>query len=407
MARMSNSIPAAAVTIDAAALPETKSTKLRAVVVGIIGFLTLTDLFAAQAILPSLARHYGVMPSQIGLAVNAGTIGMAISSLVVALISRRLNRRDGIWISLALLAIPTTLLAFAPNLMVFAGLRVVQGLFMAAAFALTMAYLAENLTAQETSSALAAYVTGVVASNLIGRLISAVVADWLGLGINFYMLAVLNLAGAALVFVNLERMSRVAMPAAARSPLASWGEHLSNPRLRAAFALGFLILFAFIGIFTYVNFVLAKPPLQIGAMTMGVVYFVFLPSMVTTPLAGRVAARIGLRQSLWLGLAIAGAGLPLLLTGWLPFVLAGMALVGIGTFFAQAIGTGFVGRAAKTDRAAASGLYLASYYIGGITGAAVLGQIFDRLGWPATIAAVAASLVLAALCGAKLAVSER
>ena len=62
-----------------------------------------------------------------------------------------------------------------------------------------------------------------------------------------------------------------------------------------------------------------------------------------------------------------------------------------------ACATGFVGRAAASDRGAASGLYLACYYFGGLAGAAILGQIFDRFGWTACVAGVGTSLILAAL----------
>ena len=62
-------------------------------------------------------------------------------------------------------------------------------------------------------------------------------------------------------------------------------------------------------------------------------------------------------------------------------MLAGLALVAVGTFLAQAIATGHVGRTATRDKAAASGIYLASYYAGGLVGSFVLGQVFDRLGW--------------------------
>ena len=273
---------------------------------------------------------------------------------------------------------------------------------MAAAFTLTMAYLAEHCSAEDTASALAAYVTGAVASNLVGRLVSAAVADTSGLAANFYLFAALNLAGAALVFLNIDRMSPMAAAETAPSPLASWGAHLRNPALRASFAIGFLILFAFIGTFTYVNFVLAREPIAIGAMSLGFVYFVFLPAMISTPVAGRAALRLGTRPALWSGLLMAGAGLPLLLLPSLVGVLVGMVLVGVGTFFAQAIGTGYVGRAAMTDRAAASGLYLASYYLGGLVGAAVLGQVFDRFGWVACVAVIAVSLAAAALLAVRL-----
>jgi YNFM family putative membrane transporter len=176
--------------------------------------------------------------------------------------------------------------------------------------------------------------------------------------------------------------------------------------LRASFGIGFLILFAFIGIFTYVNFVLSGEPLSLSRMSLGFVYFVFLPAMVSTPAAGRAALRFGSRPALWSGLLIAGIGLPLLLVPHLIAVLIGMVLVGVGTFFAQAVGTGFVGRAARSDRAAASGLYLAAYYLGGLAGAAVLGQVFDRYGWEACVAGVGVSLALAAVLARRLRLPE-
>ncbi len=374
----------------------------RTAITGLIGFLTLVDLFAAQAILPSLAEASHGPPAARGFAVTASTMGMAAAGLLVGLVSRHLPRRRGIWISLALLAIPTALLSIAPDLETFTALRIVQGVFMAAAFTLTMTYLAEHCTMAATARALAAYVTGVVASNLVGRLVSASVADMLGLAVNFWLFAALNLLGAAVVLVSLSRVDPLPDAGPAHSPVAAWASHVRNPSLRASFAIGFIILFAFIGTFTYVNFVLVQPPLSVTPMVLGLVYLVFAPSMVTTPLAGRVVERIGAPAAFRAAIATATAGLPLLLVGSLPWVLAGMTLVAAGTFFAQAIATGHVGRAALTDRAAASGLYLSSYYLGGLVGAALLGQVFDRFGWTFCVVAIGLSLGVAATLAASL-----
>jgi YNFM family putative membrane transporter len=370
-------------------------------------FLTVVDLFATQAILPSLVKAYGVSPAAMGFAVNASTIGMAVAGLAVAFFSRRINRRRGIVASLALLSIPTALLATAPDLATFTALRVAQGIFMSAAFALTLAYLAERCSASDAGGALAAYVTGNVASNLVGRLVSAAVADHWGLDANFYLFALLNLSGAVLVCFTLNRTTPMAAAGSGvGSPLAVWAEHLRNAPLRRGFAIGFLILFAFIGTFTYVNFVLAREPFAVSPMALGFVHFVFLPSIFTTPVAGRVAGRFGTRPTFWGALGVAGAGLPLLLSPSLAAVLAGLALVGVGTFFAQATATGFVGRAATTDRGSASGIYLACYFFGGLVGTAVLGQVFDRLGWAACVAGVGAALLLAAWLAAGLKVAS-
>ncbi len=374
---------------------------LRALTIGLTAFLTVVDLFATQAILPALASAYGVTPASMGFAVNACTIGMAAGGLGVALFGRRLDRRLGILLSLSFLAVPTALLASMPSLPVFTGLRVVQGVCMSTAFALTLAYLGEHTSAGDTASAFAAYVTGNVASNLFGRLLAAGVVDHLGLAANFHVFATLNLAGAVLVWFTVERalpMAQVDVSVDMRrgSPLTSWFRHLADPALRAAFATGFMILFAFIGTFTFVNFVLVRPPFSFGMMMLGAVYFVFLPSIFTTPLAGRVVAYAGTRPALWASFALAAGGLPLLLSASFSVLLGGLALVAVGTFLAQAIATGFVGRAATTDRGSASGIYLSSYFLGGLAGSVVLGQVFDRLGWTACVIGIGLSLASAA-----------
>lgn len=366
------------------------------IIIVLTAFLTVVDLFATQALLPTLAAHYNVSPSAMGLAVNACTLGMAIGGLSIALLSQHIDRRMGILASLLVLSLPTFLLAYAPNLAIFASLRVVQGLCMASAFGLTLAYLGEKYTAEQSAGAFAAYITGNVASNLVGRFIAAAVVDHAGLAANFFVFCTLNIAGAALVFATIERAKMPEVPHIRDVHPEPWWAHVGVPEMRADFAIGFCILFAFIGTFTYVNFVLVSPPLSAGMMTLGFIYFVFLPSIVTTPLAGRVARKLGHKPAIWIALAVAGAGLPLLVIPSLLAVLAGMVLVAAGTFFAQALATGFVSRAARTNRAAASGIYLASYFTGGLIGSAVLGQIFDRFGWPACVAGIGVSLAVAA-----------
>ncbi len=369
----------------------------RFAIITLIAFLTLVDLFAAQAILPALVDRFQVSRATMGFAVNASTFGMAVSGLAIALFARNVDRRNGIWISLLVLAVPTLALSVTDDITTFALLRVAQGLCMSAAFTLTVAYLAEHFSPSMATGALAAYVTGNVASNFFGRILSAAVADTYGLSTNFVTFAALNIAGAVLVFFALKKTERgMAVSMTSATPAGAWRAHLAHPELRAAFAIGFLILFVFIGTYTYVNFQLTREPLSLSPMALGLVYLVFLPSMLTTPLAGRVASRVGPGGGIALTLMLAIAGLLALLSASLPLVLAGLALVAIGTFLAQAIATGHVSRTASHDRAVASGIYLASYYSGGLVGSLVLGQVYDRFGWQACVVVLVAALSVAA-----------
>lgn len=146
-----------------------RASSLRTLVIALTAFFTVVDLFATQAILPLLAHSYRVTPAAMSVAVNASTLGMAIAGLGVALFSRHLPRRAGIVVALVLLAVPTTLLAYAPGLHVFALLRIAQGLCMSTAFTLTLGYLGENCSAEDQAGAFAAYITGNVGGHDAGR----------------------------------------------------------------------------------------------------------------------------------------------------------------------------------------------------------------------------------------------
>jgi MFS transporter, YNFM family, putative membrane transport protein len=369
--------------------------------IALIAFLTLVDLFAAQAVLPSLVEKFQVSRAAMGFAVNASTFGMAVAGLLVAFFGSDIDRRSGIWISLAVLSIPTALLAFTDNILVFATLRVIQGLCMSTAFTLTAAYLSEHFSAGKATGALAAYVTGNVASNLFGRILSAAVAGIGGLAVNFLMFAALNLLGAALVWFTLKSTARM-MRTSNRGSLTTriWGAHLADPDLRRVFAIGFLILFVFIGTYTYVNFQLVA--LGVAPMALGLVYLVFLPSILTTPFAGKLAGRVGSNAGIVLTLAMAVLGLLALFSPNLPTVLTGLALIAVGTFLAQALVTGIVGQRAMSDKAGASGIYLASYYAGGLIGSLVLGQVYDGFGWNACVFVLITAIVAAMLLGRTL-----
>jgi predicted MFS family arabinose efflux permease len=96
-------------------------------------------------------------------------------------------------------------------------------------------------------------------------------------------------------------------------------------------------------------------------------------------------------------LLLALLGLPLLALADLRAMLGGLVLVAIGTFAAQAGATGFVSSAATEAKSTASGLYLASYFSGGIVGSWILGMVFDRMGWHACLIAIALALACAGL----------
>ena len=88
------------------------------------------------------------------------------------------------------------------------------------------------------------------------------------------------------------------------------------------------------------------------------------------------------------------------LSGSLTVLVAGLLVLVVGMFTAQALGPSYVNETAREAKGGANALYLASYYLGGTLGSWLPGIAWQRWGW----AGVAGSS-LAALGAAALAVS--
>ena len=171
--------------------------------------------------------------------------------------------------------------------------------------------------------------------------------------------------------------------------------------LLSGFGIGFCILFAFIGVFTYVNFVLVRPPLESGHDVGRIRLFRF-PAFDHADAAGGHHRRALGRASRSLdGAGRGGSG-------------AASAAEFRSRHGAARHGAGRRGDVLRpgdgdrlrqpggADRGAASGVYLAAYFSGGLVGSAVLGQAFDRFGWPASVAGVGLALASAAVLGFNL-----
>jgi predicted MFS family arabinose efflux permease len=88
-------------------------------------------------------------------------------------------------------------------------------------------------------------------------------------------------------------------------------------------------------------------------------------------------------------MGVAFVGVLLTLIPSVPAVLLGLALFCMGIFAGQSAASSYIGRAATGAKAAAVGLYVTAYYIGGSFGAAVPGVFWSRYGWTGCVALIA------------------
>ncbi len=368
----------------------------RRAAVALAGFVTFINLYAPQALLPMLATEFGAGARAVSLTVSATTFAVALIAPFTGTVADVLGRKRVIVAAMAALVVPTVLVALSSGLDAMVLWRFVQGLLLPPIFAVTIAYVGEELPAAEATAVTGVYLSASSVGGFLGRFLTGVLAESIGWRGAFLVLAAITLAAAAGVVTLLPRERRFQRSPGLASAARQMLRHLRNPQLLATYAVGFGVLFTFVASFTYVSFHLAAAPYNLSPTGLGAIFVTYLTGAVTTLLTGRGVARFGRRRLvLWLT-ALWAAGMALTLLPSLPVIVLGLALSAGCGFVCQAVATGFVAITAREGRSSAVGLYVTSYYIGGSVGGVLPGFGWERWGWPGAVVLVLAMLVLIA-----------
>lgn len=369
----------------------------RRLAVALAGGAAFLNLYSPQAVLPMLSAEFGARPADISAIMTASTLAVALTAPFTGAIADVLGRKRVITAAMIALVIPTVMVAFSSNLDMIIFWRFVQGLLLPPIFAVTMAYIGGEWPADEAVGMTGIYVSGSALGGFLGRFLTGVLAEPVGWRGAFLADAALTCICALGVILMLPRERSFVRATNLRTSLGQMIGHLAQPKLLATFAVGFGVLFNFMAIFTFVNFVLAAPPFDLSAAALGAIFVVYLIGLVTTPTTGHWVARFGRRHFVIGVLAAWATGIALTLAPSLPVIIAGLTIAATCGFFVQASSQSFVATSAKTGISSAIGLYVTAFYTGGSAGAFFPGLAWEYGGWNAVVAVVLAMLAFMAL----------
>ena len=359
----------------------------------IAGACTFLNVYCTQPLLPFFQRLFHASEIEVSLTVGAVTLAVALTAPFIGMIAETIGRKKVIVPALFAMAVPTLLAATSQSLHALIFWRFAQGLFVPGVIAVMMAYINEEFPGR-VGAVMSAYVAGTVFGGFLGRLLTGVIAAHWNWHAAFVTLGILDLLGALAVRQWLPlAVNFVPAKHVFKSARDTWG-HLRNPRLLAVCGMGFTVLFSLVGVFTYVNFHLARPPFNLTPSGLGSIFFVYLLGCVVTPLAGRFLDRHGFLRTTLMSFVMCIGGLLLTLAPSLALVVAGLAIFSSGIFVSQSAATVLMGQVAGRARSAAAGLYVTFYYAGGSAGAALTAWFWLKGGWPACVGLFAtASLI--------------
>ncbi|HVP64211.1 MAG TPA: MFS transporter [candidate division Zixibacteria bacterium] len=358
------------------------------------GFTTFVDVYTTMALLPYLRRVYNASEVEVGMTIGATTLAVALVAPFIGLFSESIGRKKVIVPAIFCLSVPTFLAATSPNLHMLIFWRFMQGVFIPGIIAVIIAYINEEFAGRGVGRAMSAYVTGTVAGGFVGRLMPGVIALHFPWRWAFIVQGVITLLGGFGVRRWLPKAVHFKKNTDLGAAFRDLFAHFRNRRLIATWAMGFMVLFVLVGLFSYVNFHLAEPPYNLNSAQLGSIFFVYLLGMVVTPLAGRFMDRNGFLKTVVLSVLILSAGLVATLAHSLPVIIFGLAIASTGIFICQAAGTSQTGRVSLRARSSAAGLYVSFYYIGGSAGSVVPAFAWRHWLWPGCVGVLFAAACL-------------
>ena len=367
------------------------------------GFAIFELLYCVQPLLPEFARRFALSPASASLAVSVSTVAMASSLFLGGLAAERFGRKPVMVASLIASAFGTLAAAVAPTWGTLLVSRGLMGLALAGLPSVAMAYLAEEIEGPALGFAMGLYIAGSTLGGMFGRLVVGAVADRAGWRVALALMGTISLVGSVFFARSLPGERRPTGRAGFGGLMAAFRGHFADEGLPWLFAVGYLVMGAFICTYNYIGFRLAAAPFSLDQTRIGLIFTLYLIGALSSTVMGDLAARYGRRRVLWMALAIGVAGTLATLPDYLPTVVLGVALVTWSFFGAHSIASSWVGLRANQNRAQASALYLFFYYVGSSLNGWMGGLAYQRYGWPGVATLVGLLLGLALLAAIKLA----
>ncbi|HDR9496093.1 MFS transporter [Burkholderia stabilis] len=391
--------------LPAGVSPRSAAYKRIALALFLAGFSTFSLLYCVQPLLPAFAREFGLGAASSSLSLSLSTGMLAVSILCAGALSERTGRRGLMFASMTLAALFNVFAALSPSWNLLLIWRALEGFALGGVPAVAMAYLAEEIASEGLGFSMGLYVGGTAFGGMVGRIGMSVLEEHFSWRTAMLAIGVVDLVAAA-AFVMLLPPSRRFVKRTdltLRHHFRLWGAQLRHARLPFVFAIGFLVMGAFVTIYNYAGFRLTAAPFNLSSTACGLIFGAYLFGMVSSSSAGALADRLGRAPVLVSGLLVFAAGLALTLSHSLAAIVVGIVLVTIGFFIAHSVASGWVGHLAGSAKGHAASLYLLAYYLGSSVLGSVGGTFWQHGAWTSVAAYVAVLLVLGLLAARRLA----
>ena len=350
-------------------------------ILGLAGFVVMADNWVVSPILPAISKDLNIDVTRAGLLISAYMIPFGLFQLVFGPLADRYGKRQVINTSLVFFTIATALTATGVGLTDLAVYRALTGIFAASVMPISMALIGDIFPMQERQSAIGTFMGIAFLGQGLSMAIGGSVAYFLNWRGVFFGYTILALIPMLLLFTVGKEIPSIKNPDS--KFLKPYAALIKNPVSLRTYLVVLMEGIFLLGSFSYLGGYIAKT-YNFNYLTIGFIMSSFgIAAIISGKISGKLAARIGRKPVLLLGLASASAGdILIYLTGDILGVLIfSVVLLGLGFMLAHSTLLTYATEFAAKARGAAMSLVAFCFMGGGGIGTAVGGRLIDLAGY--------------------------
>lgn len=279
------------------------------------GMVIMCSLYLTIPLSSTFITQFNISSAQAGLTGSLFSLGFAIGSLFYGALADKYGRKKVMTIGLCALALITMLIGYTHHFVILLLLRSVQGLAAASFSPVALAYVVAIFPNHRKVTTIGFISTGFLIAGILGQVISSWISTYYGWNLIFILFGVLYILTILWLKIGLTQDSIQQPDLNIWSYLKQLTIVIRQRNLIFTYIIAFLLLFSFIVMYIILGHNLQSDVFGVTPLQMLWIRMIGILGMICSPFSGTISRKIGVRNTLLLGL---GLGIiSLLMMGWL------------------------------------------------------------------------------------------
>lgn len=342
--------------------------------------------YCLQPIIPILAGDFNLTPTEASLSMSFGTVGMALSMLLIASISKYLDRKKVMVIALGISSILILIMSFTETFGLILVLRFIQGVLLAGFPSLAVAYINEEFNPRILGAAIGVYVAATPLGGLTGRILISTLTDIATWRTGLLITGILYLISALMMWFFLPpSLNKKIEHGRIHIAWQDFFSLLRDKKIIMIYLIAFCVMGCFVCTYNFISYVLMNEPYNLSQTVIGFIFVLYLVGSASSAIMGTLSDHYGHGCMIIISIIIQFIGI--LITLFTPLILkiVGLAIFTYGFFGVHSNACAWAPQSSRNDKAQVSAMYMLFYYIGASAFGTIGGVFLSDFGWTGVV----------------------